>query len=88
MNSLLHLGIDLNHALIQVRVLPHQHFRIPRSSHKQSVNPTAQRRSEAVRDLQSDQESVGDDYRREIAVGIVAWVREEEVEVREAVMDC
>jgi hypothetical protein len=79
------MRIHLNHILVQLRVLAHHNLRIPRSSHKDSLNTALQRRGEAVGDLQTDEESVRNDDGGESAVGVVARVGEDEVEVGEAV---
>ena len=84
MNRLLHLRIDLHHLLVQLRVLAHEDLGIPRGGDEDGVDATGQRHGEAVGDLQADEEGLGDDDGRELAVGVVARVREDEVEVGEA----
>jgi hypothetical protein len=79
------MRIHFNHILIQLRVLAHHDLRIPRGSHEDRLDTALQRRGEAVGDLQADEESVRDDDGGESAVGVVAWVGEDEVEVGEAV---
>ena len=79
------MRVHLDHVLVQLRVLAHHNLRIPRGSHKDSLNATLQRCSEAVGDLQTDEESIGDDDGSESAVGVVGRVGEDEVEVGEAV---
>lgn len=84
MNSLLHLRINPDHILIQLRVLAHEHLGIPRGRDENRIDPARQRGGEAVGDLQADEESVRDDHGREFAVGVVGRVREDEVEEGEA----
>lgn len=79
------MRVHLNHVLVQLRVLAHHNLRIPRGSHKDSLNATLQGCSEAVGDLQTDEESIGDDDGSESAVSVVGRVGEDEVEVGEAV---
>ena len=85
MNGLLDMRVHLNHVLVQLRVLAHHDLGIPGSSHENGLDTALQRRGEAVGDLQADEESVRDDDGGESAVGVVAWVGEDEVEVGEAV---
>jgi hypothetical protein len=86
MNSLLNMWIHLDHILIQLRVLAHHDLRIPRGSDENRLDTALQRRGEAVGDLQTDEESVGDDDGRESAVAVIGWVGEDEVKVGEAVL--
>lgn len=81
MDSLLHMRIDLHHLLIHFRMLAHHNLGIPRCGHEDSLDAARQRRGEAMSDLQSDQEGIGDNDWSESAVLVVAWVGEEEVEV-------
>lgn len=79
------MRVHLDHVLVQLRVLAHHNLGIPCSSHKDGLDTTLQRRGEAVGDLQTDEESIGDDDGSESAVGVVGRVSEDEVEVGEAV---
>jgi hypothetical protein len=82
MDCLLDVRVDRDHALVEVWVFPHQHLGVPSHGDKNRINPTGQRRSEDITDLQSDQEGEGDDYRCVCAVRVVCWRREDEVEIR------
>jgi hypothetical protein len=82
-DSLLHVGVHRNHALVKIRMLPHQNLGVPRHRDKDGVDATGQRRSENVANLQSNQEGESDDHRRVRAIRVVCWRREEEVEVCE-----
>ena len=83
MDSLLHVRVDLDHVLVQLRVLAHHDLRIPGGSDKDCLDTRLQRCCEAVRDLQADEESVGDDDGGETAIAVVGWIGEDEVEVGE-----
>lgn len=83
-NSLLHLRVDLNHLLVELRVLAHENLGIPSGGDEDGVDAARQRRREAVGDLQADEEGVGNDDGGESAVGVVGWVGEDEVEECEA----
>lgn len=84
-NSLLHVRVNLDHVLVQLRVLAHHDLRIPCGSHENGLDTTLQRCGEAVGDLKTNEEGIGDDDRSESAVGVVGWVGEDEVEVGKAV---
>lgn len=55
-NRLLHMGVDMDHLLVQVWMLVHHHLRVPGSSNEDGVDAAAQGSSEDVADLQSDDE--------------------------------
>jgi hypothetical protein len=82
-DSLLHVGVDCNHALVKIRMLPHQNLGVPCHCDKDRVDATRQRRSEDIAYLQSNQEGESDNYRRVRAIRVIRWRREEEVEVCE-----
>jgi hypothetical protein len=86
-NGLLHVRVHLDHILVQLRVLAHHNLRIPSSSDENRLNTALQRRGEAVGDLQADEESVRDDDGGELALRVVGWVGEDEVQVCEAVRE-
>ena len=86
MDGLLHMRVNGHHALVEVAMLAHQHFRIPSSGHEDGIDTAGQGRGEAMGDLQTDHESVRDDHRCEPAVAVVGWVGEEEVEVGQTVV--
>jgi hypothetical protein len=84
-NGLLHVRVHLDHVLVKLRVLAHHDLRIPSGSDENGFDTALQRRGEAVGDLQADEEGVGDDDGSELALRVVGWVGEDEVEVGEAV---
>src|SRR5262245_58555765 len=81
MNGLLHMRIHLYHAVVQVRVVPHQNLRIPGRSHKDGVDAAAQGRGEDVADLQADKEGKGDDNGRVCPRAVIRRVGEDHVDV-------
>jgi len=83
MNSLLHMRIHGNQLAIQLSVLLNHDLRIKSRRHENSIDTTTDWRSEDLADLQTDEEGVGNDDGREVAVGVVAWLGENEVEVGE-----
>ena len=83
MNSLLHVRVHDNHALVELRMLSYEHFRIPCHSNKEGVDAARQRGSEAVRNLQTNEEGVRDHDRSEASGRVVGWVGEVDVEVGE-----
>jgi hypothetical protein len=84
-NGLLDVRVHLDHVLVQLRVLAHHDLRIPRGSNENGLDTALQRRGEAVGDLQADEEGIGDDDGSELALRVVGWVCEDEVQVGEAV---
>jgi hypothetical protein len=84
-NGLLDVRVHLDHVLVQLWVLAHHDLRIPRGSNENGLNTALQRRGEAIGDLQADEEGICDDDGSELALRIVGWVCEDEVEVCEAV---
>jgi hypothetical protein len=81
MYRLLHMWIHCHHLRIQLRVIPHQHLRIPSTSHKDGVNATAERCSEHMAYLQSDKEGESKHNGCVCAVFVVRRVCEDEVAV-------
>lgn len=79
MYRLLNARINTNHCLVDIRMIPHEDFGVPRGRHEDSVDAARQGRREDVCDLQADDEGKGDDYGGEAAVGVVLRLREEEV---------
>jgi hypothetical protein len=84
-NGLLHVRVHLDHVLVKLRVLAHHDLRIPSGSDENGLDAALQRRGEAVGDLQADEEGVRDDDGSELALRVVGWIGEDEVEVGEAV---
>lgn len=62
-------------------MFPDQSLWVPGHGNKDRVNAARQRNSEAVRDLKTDQEGVRNDDGCKVAITIVGWVGEDEVEV-------
>ena len=81
MDGLLHMGVNLHHLVIQVRMVANHDLRIPCSSNKNAIDATTNRGSEDVADLQANQEGVGYDDGRVAAVGVVGGRREDHVQV-------
>jgi hypothetical protein len=84
-NSLLHLWVHPDHVLVQLRVLAHHDFGIPRGCDEDGLDTTLQWRGEAVGHLQANEEGVCHHDRSELAIAVVRRVGEDEVEVCEAV---
>lgn len=81
MDSLLNMWIHGDHFLIQLRMLSHHYLWIPGCSNENSVQTTAERCGEDVGDLQADQESKGHNDHCVVAIVVVAWMREHNVEI-------
>jgi len=77
MNSLLHMRIHSNQLAVQLPVLLDHHLWIERRRHENSVDTATDGGGEDLADLQTDEEGVGDDDGRELAVGVVAGVSED-----------
>jgi len=84
-NSLLDMRVHLDHVLVQLWVLAHHNLRIPCGGHEDGLNTTLQRCGEAVGDLETNEEGVGNHNRSEGAVAVVGRVGKDKVEVGEAV---
>lgn len=83
MNHLLYLRINLDHPRVKIRMIPHQHVRIPRRGDEQRVYTATYWRHEDLADLQPDEEGEGHDDGGEGAAVIVGRFGEFEVEVGE-----
>jgi hypothetical protein len=83
-DCLLHLRVHPDHVLIQLRVLAHHDFGIPRGCDKDGLDTTLQRRGEAVGHLQANEEGVCHHDGSEFAIAVVCWVGEDKVKVGEA----
>ena len=82
-DDLLHLGVHLDHLLVQLRVIPPHDLRIPARGHEDGVDAARQRRREDVGDLEADEEREGDDEGRVLSVVVVRGVGEEQIQVAE-----
>lgn len=60
-----------------------KHFRIPRHTHKNSLDTTSDGRQEDLADLQADDEGKRHDHSGEITIGVVVRFGELEVQVRQ-----
>ena len=78
-NRLLNVRVDSHHVLVQLRMLPHQCFRIPRHGNEDGVDAAGEWSREAVGDLQTNEESKGQYDRCERASLVVCRVGEDEV---------
>lgn len=83
MYRLLHMRVNPNHGIVDIRVVPHKDIGVPRRGNKNGVNAARDGRREDVCDLKADEEGEEHDDGRPAAVAVVLGLREEKVEVGE-----
>ena len=81
MDHLLHLRVNPDHPVIEIRMIPHQHVRVPCSSNKYCVDAASDWRHEYLADLQSDQERESHNDGRKSTSVVVSWFGELQVEI-------
>ena len=83
MDGLRHVRVNGNQVLVQLSMLLDHDLRVKGRRDKDSVDTAADGCGEDLADLQTNQEGIGHDDRGKVAVGVVAWLSEDQVQVSE-----